>query len=67
MRTLTQIETLAAAMAEMHFYADYDNEDKAAWEPFEHYPAEWIDEQMENMADMLVRVMLWAQQDTLAP
>ena len=65
MRTLAQIQALAAGMSELHFYSDPD--DKLAWEPFEHYPAEWVEEQADNMAEMLVRVMLWAQQDTLAP
>jgi hypothetical protein len=65
MRTLAQIEALAAGMAESHFYADPD--EKTAWEPFEHYPEGWVEEQADNMAEMLVRCMLWAQQDTLAP
>ena len=64
MKTLTDIETLAATMAEMHFYADYEN--KLAWEPYENYSADWVEEQMDNMAEMLVRVMLWAQRDALA-
>jgi len=64
MKTLPEIQHLAATMAEMHFYADY--EDKTAWEPFENYPEAWVEEQMDNMAEMLVRVMVWAQSDTLA-
>ncbi len=65
MRTLAQITALADNMAELHFYADPD--DKIAWEPFEHYPDAWVEEQTKNMAEMLVRCMLWAQQDKLAP
>ena len=64
MRTVAQIEALAAGMAESHFYADPD--DKIAWEPFEHYPEGWVEEQADNMAEMLVRCMLWAQRDALA-
>ena len=64
MKTLPEIQHLAETMAEMHFYADY--EDKTAWEPFEKYPEAWVEEQMDNMANMLVRVMVWAQSDTLA-
>jgi hypothetical protein len=63
MKTLPEIQNLAANMAELHFYADID--DKTAWEPFENYPEEWVEEQADNMAEMLVRVMLWAQSDTL--
>jgi hypothetical protein len=63
-KTLAEIQNLAVNMAEMHFYVDYDN--KMAWEPYQNYPEDWVEEQMENMAEMLERVMLWAQRDTLA-
>ena len=64
MKTLPEIEALAATMAEMHFYADYEN--KMAWEPYENHSSDWVEEEMDNMAEMLVRCMLWAQRDTLA-
>lgn len=63
MKTLEQIQTVAASMAESYFYADPD--EKIAWEPFEHYSQAWVEEQADNMAEMLVRCMLWAQKDTL--
>ena len=63
MKTLAEIKTRAHAIASMHFYADVD--DLTAWEPFENYDDEWIAEEIENMTEMLVVQMLWAQSDTL--
>ena len=63
MKTLDEIKERAHAIASMHFYADVD--DLTAWEPFEDYDDEWIQEEIENMAEMLVGQMLWAQSDTL--
>jgi hypothetical protein len=59
MKTLAEIKQRATAIAEMHFYADLD--DKTPWEPFERYNDEWIAYEIEVMADMLARNMLWAQ------
>ncbi len=59
MKTLAEIKIRARAMAEMHFYADVD--DLTAWEPFENYSDEWIQDEIESMTDMLVISMLWAQ------
>jgi hypothetical protein len=59
MKTLDEIKERAQAIAEMHFYADLD--DNTLWEPFENYNDEWIAKEIENMADMLTRNMLWAQ------
>ena len=64
MKTLAEIKERAQAMAEMHFYADVD--DLTAWEPFEDYDDEWIQEEIENMADMLTHAMIWAQQGETA-
>lgn len=63
MKTLAEIKTRAHAIASMHFYADVD--DLTAWEPFEGYSHEWLQEEIKNMAGMLVGQMLWAQSDTL--
>jgi hypothetical protein len=63
MKTLAEIKERAHAIASMHFYADVD--DLTAWEPFEDYSDEWIAEEIENMTEMLVGQMLWAQSDTL--
>jgi hypothetical protein len=59
MKTLAEIKTRAHAIASMHFYADVD--DLTAWEPFEDYDDEWIQDEIESMAEMLVISMLWAQ------
>ena len=59
MKTLAEIKTRAHAIASMHFYADVD--DLTAWEPFEDYSDEWIQDEIESMAEMLVVSMLWAQ------
>jgi hypothetical protein len=61
MKTLAQINELAANMANLHFYADPDT--KLAWEPFENYSEDWVEEQTDNLAEMLIRVMLWAQKN----
>jgi hypothetical protein len=59
MKTLAEIKERAHAIASMHFYADVD--DLTAWEPFEDYDDEWIQDEIESMAEMLVISMLWAQ------
>jgi hypothetical protein len=59
MKTLAEIKERAHAIASMHFYADVD--DRTAWEPFEDYSDEWIQDEIESMAEMLVVSMLWAQ------
>lgn len=59
MKTLDEIKARAHAMASMHFYADVD--DLIAWEPFENYNDEWIQDEIASMAEMLVISMLWAQ------
>ena len=59
MKTLAEIKTRAHAIASMHFYADVD--DLIPWEPFEDYSDEWIQDEIESMAEMLVVSMLWAQ------
>ena len=64
MKTLAEIKERAHAIASMHFYADVD--DLTAWEPFEDYDDEWIQEEIENMADMLTHAMIWAQQGETA-
>ena len=60
MKTKTEIRKRARAIAEMHYYADTD--ERILWEPFEHYPKEWIREEIANMSQMLARNMLWAQE-----
>lgn len=59
MKTSAEIKERAHAIASMHFYADID--DLTAWEPFEDYSDEWIQDEIESMAEMLVVSMLWAQ------
>lgn len=62
MKTLAEIKQRAEAIAVMHFYADVDN--CTLWEPFENYAEYWVEREIEHMADMLTRNMLWAQEDT---
>jgi hypothetical protein len=58
MKTRKQIRKYAEGVAWAHFYSDEDT----LWEPFEDYPQDWIDEQVESLADAVERAMLWAQQ-----
>lgn len=60
MKTKAEIRKRARAIAEMHYYADIDN--RTLWEPFEHYPKSWIDEEIKQMSQMLTRNMIWAQE-----
>lgn len=62
MKTLAEIKERAHAIASMNFYADVD--ELTAWEPFEDYSDEWIQEEIKYMADMLVGQMLWAQKQS---
>ena len=32
-----------------------------AWEPFEHYPAEWLYDEVEAMASVIERAMNWSK------
>lgn len=59
MKTLDEIKTRAHAIASMHYYADFD--ELTAWEPFENYSDEWIQDEIKYMTEMLVGQMLWAQ------
>lgn len=61
MKTNEQIKQYAYAVAESHFYADVDTHEP--WEPFEDYPAQWIADEVDNMADMLTRAMVWATEE----
>jgi len=63
MRTKDEMKEYARAIAEMHFYADGD--DYTPWEPFEQYPAEWIEEHVADMADIITNAMLWVQEGSL--
>jgi hypothetical protein len=58
MKTRKQIRKYAEGVAWAHFYSDEDT----PWGPFENYPQDWIDEQVESLADAVERAMLWAQQ-----
>lgn len=63
MRTLDQLKAHALAIAEMHFYSDVH--DATPWEPFEHHDAEWIEEHIADMADIITNAMLWVQEGSL--
>lgn len=59
MKTLAEIQSYARAIAQSHYYADFD--DLSLWEPFEGYSHEWVQEEITSMADMITRAMVWAQ------
>lgn len=59
MKTINQIKDRARSIALSHFYSDYDN--LTAWQPFERYSEEWLEDEVDNMTDMLIKQMLWAQ------
>jgi hypothetical protein len=63
MRTKQEMEAYARALAEEHFYADVD--DRLPWEPFEHYPEEWVAVEVDTLADAVEQAMRWVQEGTL--
>jgi hypothetical protein len=41
---------------------DDEDVEMLAWEPFEHYDAEWLFDEVETMAEHIERAMLWVQE-----
>jgi len=60
MKTNDELRTRARAIAESHFYPDDDCE--IAWELFEDYSDEWIQDQVRVMEEMIYHAMKWAQE-----
>ena len=63
MRTKDEMRKYAEKIAEEHFYADVD--DYTPWEPFEYWPEERLDEEVDNLADAVFKAMVWVQEGTL--
>jgi hypothetical protein len=63
MRTKQEMRKYAEALAEGHFYADVD--DRTPWEPFENYPEDWIEEEVDGLSVSIYMAMLWVQEGTL--
>jgi hypothetical protein len=57
-----QMKARAYGIAESHFYCD-DDDCQTAWEPFEDWSHEDIQEQVHNLAQIIFESMLWAQGD----
>ena len=56
-----QMKARAWAIAEQHFYCD--DECEIAWEPFEHWDYEDLQEEVADMANRIFNAMIWAQGD----
>lgn len=41
---------------------DDEDVEMLAWEPFEHYDAEWLFDEIETMVGVIERAMLWVQE-----
>ena len=41
---------------------DDEDVEMLAWEPFEHYDAEWLFDEVETMVGHIERAMLWVQE-----
>ena len=54
-----QMKARAWAIAEQHFYCD--DECEIAWEPFEHWDYEDLQEEVADMANRIFNAMIWAQ------
>ena len=57
MKTKQEVRKYAEALAWGFFYSDED----VLWEPFEHHPQGWIEEEMDNLASVIENAILWGQ------
>jgi hypothetical protein len=58
-----QLRARAWAIAESHFYSD--DECQVAWEPFEYWDEEELNEQVKMLAEVIFTNLVWAQEDAL--
>ena len=56
MKTRSEIRQRAEAVATRHFMS----EDNLPWEPFARYEPEWLEDQIEALADAIEASILWA-------
>jgi len=59
MRTKHEMEAYAQAIAEAHFYADVD--DYTPWEPFENWPEEQLEDEVDALMAVIYNALLWVQ------
>ena len=59
MRTNSELLERAYGIAESFFYCD--DECEIPWEPFEHFEDEELKDQLHDLAQTILRSMLWAQ------
>lgn len=58
MRTKDEMMKYARGLAESHFYSD----DDTAWEPFEHWDEDSLEEEIDTLAGTVYRAMVWVQE-----
>ena len=59
MKSNSELLERAYGIAESFFYCD--DECEIPWEPFEHFDDEEIKDQLHDLAQTILRAMLWAQ------
>lgn len=59
MKTNSELLERAYGIAESFFYCD--DECEIPWEPFEHWPEDELQDQLHDLAQTILRSMLWAQ------
>jgi len=61
MKTNSQLLERAYAIAESHFYSDDDCQ--IAWEPFEDWEKDELQDQVHALAQTILQAMEWAQEN----
>jgi len=61
MKTNSQLLERAYAIAESHFYSD--DECQIAWEPFEDWEQDELQDQVHELAQTILLAMEWAQNE----
>lgn len=61
MKTNSQLLERAYAIAESHFYSD--DECEIAWEPFEDWEQDELQDQVHELAQTILLAMQWSQEN----
>jgi len=61
MKTNSQLLERAYAIAESHFYSD--DECACAWEPFENWDQDELQQQVHELAQTILLAMQWSQEN----
>lgn len=61
MKSNSQLLERAYAIAESHFYCD--DECKIAWEPFEYWEQDELQEQVHELAQSILLAMEWSREN----